>query len=1196
MRREYMQKDLKTALKNYNEQYARDRVSQEKLDFFSENLVKYASDVCAATERHENEEFYKNLLNSFLKNVFYSAERFTINTDGFIDSAIKDAGNLRVIIETKTWQNKNEFPKDSSLICKGLCELILYYLRATRDVTGEKVKQKSKVEVRRLILSNSLDWYIFDANDIEKLCSGHLERQYFKFVNKQLNYADNQHFYDEVSAYLTENQIDTNLDYLRIELSDYVKFKANKSNQSKIDLLYKVFDYHFMLKEAYRNAGKTHVLNTHFYEELLYIMGLKETKDKGKTLIVLDHTITNSIGWQLYKKYTEDKEYPIERSTEGTLELMILWIDRLLFIKLFEGQLIAFNSDSPEYHIFKVLGRKERDNEPFYKQFSEVPYLNSSLFERQDIEKDDYNISDLANDEVKIAPSSVLKKKKIDKLPLLDYLIQFLSSYDFGASGSEQGGIVQGKDIIDASVLGLIFEKINGYKDGSFYTPSYITEYMAKEAMEKLVVDKMNDEFGWNCYDYKNLQFFMSKNISSIEDVNRANAVINNLHIVDPAVGSGHFLVSVLNRLIAIKHELGIIKVHGDNAKMLSNVDIFVSDDTLIVSDPQGNDFKYNKNDRASQNIQETLFEEKRTLIQNCLFGVDINSKAVAICQLRLWIELLKNAYYRNGEMETLPNIDINIKSGNSLISIVSYKLGNVIGSTKTDIDIVIPKGEIKKYRDMVSEYHSTADKHKKEDIKQSIRTIKHRITSQLYRQGDIVIKDNTWIGVDYGDNLGLYEGAFEWAIEFPEVVSDEGRYIGFDCVIGNPPYISLQDIKDDSRRYEKLNYETFTKKGDIYCLFIELGYKLLKQNGLLMYITSNKWLKSDYGEDTRSFISKNSNPVRLIDFTYNVFDSATVVVSIILLTKSHYRHNTLACNAQPDCKEDLFNFVRKNSVEVDYDESFWLILSDEERLVFDKCNQVGTPLSKWDILMNYGIKSGATDAFIIDEETKNKLIEEDSKSAEIITPILWGKDLFRYHTGDATYLINAHNGIAKENVPRINISDYPAIKNWLEQFITKLKKRSDKGDTPYNLRNCAYLQAFRGEKIAWGNLCRTASYTMVEEGVYLNSPANFIVPGDYYLLGALNSKVVDWFVRKLGVVRNGGYFEYQQRLIMLAPIPIPKQEVRNNVEKLVRKVLLEVKENDSKHLETERQIDDIFYGLYGLTEDEIKLIENQSE
>ena len=490
------------------------------------------------------------VLNSFLKKVFYSAERFSINTDGFIDSAIKDDGNLRVIIETKTWQNKNEFPKESSLICKGLCELILYYLRATRDVTGERVKQKSKVEVRRLILSNSIDWYIFDANDIEKLCSGHLERQYFKFANKQLNYADNQHFYEEVADYLSEKQIDTNLDYLRIELSDFVNFKANKVVQSKIGLLYKVFDYHFMLKEAYRNAGKTHVLNTHFYEELLYIMGLKETsKDKGKTIIELDHTITNSIGWQLYKKFTEDKDRSIEEATEGTLELMIIWIDRLLFIKLFEGQLIAFNSDSPDYHIlsqekihdfrelqrlfFKVLGRKNRDEEPFYEQFSKVPYLNSSLFERQEIEKDYFNISDLANDEVRIAPSSVLKKKKIDKLPLLDYLIQFLSSYDFGASDTEHGGIVQGKDIIDASVLGLIFEKINGYKDGSFYTPSYITEYMAKEVIEKLVVDKMNVEFGWNCNDYKNLQFSMSKNINSIEDVDRANAVINNLHIVE---------------------------------------------------------------------------------------------------------------------------------------------------------------------------------------------------------------------------------------------------------------------------------------------------------------------------------------------------------------------------------------------------------------------------------------------------------------------------------------------------------------------------------------------------------------------------------------------------------------------------------------------------------------------------------------
>lgn len=233
-----------------------------------------------------------------------------------------------------------------------------------------------------------------------------------------------------------------------------------------------------------------------------------------------------------------------------------------------------------------------------------------------------------------LKPHSVLATKKIKELPLLQYIIDFLNCYDFGAYASDDGILKHGKDIIDASVLGLIFEKINGYKDGSFYTPGEITEFMTKETLEHIVIQKINHAMQWDCKTMDDLKFEIdsARNIKLYQELNE---IINSIRICDPAVGSGHFLVSALNRLIAIKAELGIIFIHG-TTRLIRDYEIFVKDDTLIIEDAQGQDFIYDKNSVASQQIQETMFMEKKTIIEECLFGVDLNAKAVHICQLRL--------------------------------------------------------------------------------------------------------------------------------------------------------------------------------------------------------------------------------------------------------------------------------------------------------------------------------------------------------------------------------------------------------------------------------------------------------------------------------------------------------------------------------------------------------------------------------
>ena len=390
------------------------------------------------------------------------------------------------------------------------------------------------------------------------------------------------------------------------------------------------------------------------------------------------------------------------------LELCITWLNRLLFLKLLEGQLISYHkgdrklaflnsnriTDFDELNelFFEVLAvREEERTGSVREKFGAIPYLNSSLFEESDLERTTVRISELKNRlDLPLYATTVLKDGNGKRLGgsknTLHYLFEFLDAYDFATEGSAEIQ-EQNKTIINAAVLGLIFEKINGYRDGSFFTPGFITMYMCRETIRRAVLHKFNERYGWSCADLVALYNMLDR-----IDLREANEVINSLRICDPAVGSGHFLVSALNEILAIKSELGIL-ADRDGKRLRGYTVAVENDEPIVVCDDLI--FQYNYRDAESQRVQETLFHEKETIIENCLFGVDINPKSVAICRLRLWIELLKHAYYRQqtplnppltggmpfapsldkgraGEglqLETLPNIDINIKCGNSLVS-----------------------------------------------------------------------------------------------------------------------------------------------------------------------------------------------------------------------------------------------------------------------------------------------------------------------------------------------------------------------------------------------------------------------------------------------------------------------------------------------------------------------------------------------
>ena len=441
------------------------------------------------------------------------------------------------------------------------------------------------------------------------------------------------------------------------------------------------------------------------------------------------------------------------------LELVITWINRILFLKLLEAQLTAFHKGDNDYSFlnsvkikdfnelndlfFQVLACKpDKRNKDIHKSFAKVPYLNSSLFEPTEIEHTILFISNLTdNRKLPVHPFTVLKddsgKKLTGQINTLKYLFEFLDAYDFASEGTEEIQ-EQNKSLINASVLGLIFEKINGYKDGSFFTPGFITMYMCRETIQRAVFQKFNEHKGWNCKSNKELY-------NNIKDIKEADEIINSLKICDPAVGSGHFLVSAINEIIALKSELRILQ--DRNGMLLKEYHVEVVNDELIITDENGKFFEYNPKNKESQRIQEALFHEKQTIIENCLFGVDINPNSVKICRLRLWIELLKNAYYKaDNELETLPNIDINIKCGNSLISRfeLNADLKQALRKSK--------KWTIDGYKIAVQTYRRANNKKEKQSMEKLIADIKKDFRTQI-RKDDKKVKQ---MNILKGDLLDL--------------------------------------------------------------------------------------------------------------------------------------------------------------------------------------------------------------------------------------------------------------------------------------------------------------------------------------------------------------------------------------------------------------------------------------------------------
>ncbi|WQV81816.1 class I SAM-dependent DNA methyltransferase [Helicobacter pylori] len=1267
-----------------------------------ENFEKEINSLLENAPRQDDEEFQKNEINKFLKNAY----SYDCNTSKKVDSAIYVDKEVRVLIEVKALNNKIEFPKNrENPLSKAFCQMVLYFLEETEENNS----------LKHAIICNAHEFFLFDCRDFCALFQNDKRiTDFYKYcAKKEGTDPSTKRFYSDLEEYLKKD-FEGELRYTHFNLSSY--------DLKELPLIYQVLSQEVLLKQ--KRTLDANTLNKDFYEELLYILGLEEQNDKGKILIKPSRT-QNSLSDALKKQYKDLDD-------EKVMALLIAWNNRILFLRLLESLLNSFNHfEKPFLTIenfkdfnalntlfFEVLAKKnsERSLNKEDKIFKKIPYLNSSLFDQTPLELKGHEIKLLNNEPLEIYPKSVLKKhenyQKQKDLPLLEYLFEFLRVYDFTTTPKDIKDNQNKSEsrLINPSVLGLVFEKLNGYKEGSFYTPSFITSYMCKESITPIVRDKFNAIYQWDCKDLEALKGKIDRNFSNEKAKEYLNTLLT-LRICDPAVGSGHFLVSALNEMVLIAYELGLIA-------SLYRHDLRLENDEIIIHTPEDKVFNYtiphSENDPHHQ-IQKELFELKKSIIENCLFGVDINPNSCEITKLRLWIELLKYSYYifeegkNTNALETLPNIDINIKCGNSLISRFALKDKALLKTEKNknlEYYIAEYKELVKIYKDpkiletltrpikdsnavrkyakerLYQELAQNPNKDFKKALNDRIEKIKEAfkltleppqkelkfkkfLKEHLELYGKSILEEANDNGLelealalekkmaheglfhdytpypkldktdkvvglehfnryvltsykDLQDENERYANALEWRFEFPEVLDDEGNFLGFDCIIGNPPYIRQEHIKDLKPLLQKQYQDFYNSSSDIYTYFFALAYHLLKEKGFSAFITSNKYARAKYGAKLREWLLKKTTLVSYMELNaLKVFESAAVDTSIMSFIKqtppkeSGFKYYEPTPNDKDDLKSTPFLSMKQNALST---ESF--IFANATLLdLRDKIESVGTPLKDWDIQIYRGILTGANEAFIIPTEKRDAILnacktqEERERTEGLIKPILRGKDIKRYSYEWAhLWVINTHNGYTsnlKSKIPPIDIEKYPATKAHLDAHWNTIATRCDQGDTPYHLRNCAYLEDFEKEKIVYGEIVQEPRFYLdngeCELGYFYAEATSFILTGEHlrYLLGMLHSKLITFAFKTFYAGGGLGESGYRYKKAFIERLPIPKiteknQELAHKITDCAKQILA-LKEKDPKANTQglEQEIDALVYQLYHLTDEEIKIIED---
>ncbi|HEG5679999.1 TPA: Eco57I restriction-modification methylase domain-containing protein [Campylobacter coli] len=1222
-----------------NPYYRKKPILEAELNEFIKALKDYKTSLENNLKNNED-SLVANALSKFFENLHFECEIKSIHKgNSGIDLALKKDKQIQVIIEAKLPHSK-EFFSQSKPNCKALHECILYYLRERKALNSS---------LKHIIITDFYRFYIFKADLFEELFN---KNKYFKeafenFESKNSLFKGNtDEFYKECEKLLSsEKYLDS---ITRKDLFDEPSLKGvfidlkpileqEKPSFSKLKPVFKIFHKDFLLSEF--NPNDANLLNNAFYKELLYILGLCESKQNSKLIIAKSQESEEEQG----TFYTAINSKLKEENFETILKLLILWLNRILFLKLIESNLVRFNDDKNlKFLNFKKIPDFDKLSELFFEvlakekstrkksEFAYLPYLNSSLFEKQSIENT-LEISSLSNDlKLFYYKNTVLKddkcKTKKGQVGLLEYLFEFLDSFDFG-SDDEQSEILSQKELISSSVLGNVFEKLNGYKEGSFYTPSFITSYMCKESITKVVLDKFNAQFDLDAKNISELRKSLRK-----EDKKAQKELLNSIKICDPAVGSGHFLVSALNVMLSIYDELNLF----DEEFYLE-----VQNDEILITGRKGEFIEYKRpstpKDKAHL-IQQELFHTKKDIIENNLFGVDINPNSCEITKLRLWIELLKHSFYQSfddenyHDLKTLPNIDINIKCGNSLVSyfetgkslshypnikermskykriVKDYKEGfytdkNLIAKEIKNLQESFKNfclkdkfnKEIKQLTNGANEYSKKygdflADEHHDEKFKSFFS----KNMFEFSFDEKVAIKEFANLKKEYDNIFNLESNhPFEWRFEFPEILDDDGNFKGFDLIIGNPPYIKENDNKDLFTNTKKLR--TYQGKMDIWYHFVGRGFDILKNNGYLAFIATNNWVTNSGAKKLRNIVLEESQILSLVDFSsFMVFDSASIQTMIMSFQKTkppkNYEFHFAKITTQTPIYEDALSLLKNEKTQNNeilkinltpkkfIDKTLNFTKSDYEEL-FNKIQKYGKfYLEEKEVangihphydFINNRINSNHNFAFKIgqgifglSEEEKEKL-KLTKLENNLVKPYYDTQNFLKFF-----FKKNNHQWLIYTNSSFKNpnsMDDYPNLKKHLDKFQNVIT--SD--NKPYGLHRARDEKFFTGSPriVALRKCVGEPKFSYVDFDCYVSATFYVIKTQRInveYLTAILNSKLIAFWLKHKGKMQGNNYQIDKEPLLNIPIVTInsKNQKIADELINLVDEIL-KAKEQD---------------------------------
>ena len=850
----------------------------------------------------------------------------------------------------------------------------------------------------------------------------------------------------------------------------------------------------------------------------------------------------------------------------------------------------SVSADPSKYKYISLL----TDPQDLIVQFNEIPFVNGGLFDCLD----QYSASGTSCKFIDVF-SELQNSDSLLHVPAHLFfdengLYPLLRRYKFTV---EENTPLDHEVALDPELLGSVFENLLAAYNpetrekarnatGSYYTPRKVVDFMVTDSLIESIAPKTKpydiDESSWrerlrSLLDYSD---GLADTDQLFNDSQKQTLVstISELRTIDLAVGSGAFPMGILQSLTLALRRLDPTNTIWESVqKKRAKVQF---DEALDVDDQETRNHVLTDISNTFEKYRESDFGRKLYLIQNAIYGVDIQSIACQIAKLRFFISLtIEQTVERDSKtnfgIRPLPNLETKFIAADSLTKLSKDHTFGLTG-VQNIVDELTSNRE---------QHFNAATPALKQSCRDKDEYLRNRVKAALAREGfgdEDIEKIAEWNPYDQNSVSSWFDPAYMFGVEH------------FDIVIGNPPYIQLQRNDGELRKkYEKSGYGVFASTGDIYQLFFERGMEVVRDgNGILAYISSNSWLKAKYGKKLRRFFSELHSPLKLIELGTDVFENA-IVDSAVLIVRSGRRSATKCIAVDMDLVDGKEFPPNEHAwgVFIPRGQRAWMSLTTRERDVMEKIESRGTLLKFWDISIYRGITTGLNDAFLIDQTTRDELVRADPNAGTLLKPVLRGRDIWRYRSRWRNqWLIDTHNGYG--DVEPIDIDEFPSVKNHLKSYENQLRKRYDKGVTPFNLRNCAYHADFLKEKLFWMDLTPVGRFSYESEGseMFCLNSAFFMHGRSIKVLAAfLNSELVTWYVNKVGVTSGLGVPRWIKETIDEIPVP---SELRNECEyiELVDERLT-VTTNSTTANEIEHTINEKVRDAYGITEREYSII-----